>query len=103
LRQGDWQTFIIPDDHPDLHYWPPGSALPEVHFANHIGKSHVLAAQRIAHACLLPMLDRLRSRHPDQAYPQRITTEVAERIRAALRETAQRETVAAQSLAALSA
>ena len=70
--QSDWQSFIVPADHPGLHHWQPGSPLPEFHFTNHLARPHVRAAQRIAHACLLPVLDRLRSRYPDEAYPQRI-------------------------------
>ena len=72
--QGDWQSFIVPADHPDLHYWQPASPLPEFRFANHLAKPHVRAAQRLAHACLLPVLDRLRPRYPDDAYPQRAAT-----------------------------
>jgi glycosyltransferase involved in cell wall biosynthesis len=70
--QGDWRSFVVADDHPNLHHWEPGSPLPEHHFTNHLAKPHVRAAQRIAHACLLPMLDRLRTGHSDTAYPQRI-------------------------------
>jgi hypothetical protein len=70
--QGDWQSFIVPDDHPDLRPWPPGTPLPEFRFVNHLANPRVRAAQRLAHACLLPLLDRLRPGHPDSAYPQRI-------------------------------
>jgi hypothetical protein len=84
--QSDWQSFIVPDDHPDLHYWQPGSSLPELHFTNHLGQPHVRAAQRVAHTCLLPVLDRLRLRHSDQAYPQRIPAAEANRISSELRE-----------------
>ena len=82
--QGDWQTFIIPDDHPDLQYWQPGSALPEVHFANHLAKPHLRAAQRIAHACLLPMLDRLRPPYPAEAYPQKVPPDATKRLQGIL-------------------
>jgi hypothetical protein len=70
--QGDWQSFIVPDDHPELHHWPPGSPLPEFCFTDHLATAHVRAAQRLVHACLLPALDRLRPGHSDSAYPQRI-------------------------------
>jgi Glycosyl transferase family 2 len=70
--QSDWQSFIVPDDHPGLRYWQPGSPLPEFRFNDHLAKPHVRAAQRLAHACFLPLLDRLRPRYPDGAYPQRI-------------------------------
>ena len=96
--QGDWRSFILRGDHPDLHHWQPGSPLPEFDFANHLAPPHVRAAQRIAHACLLPLLDRLRPRHPDHAYPQRIPAAEAKRISAELRDH-----VAAQGAAALPA
>ena len=89
---GDWRRFVVPDDQPDLYHWQPGSPLPEFHFANHLAKPHVRAAQRIAHAYLLLVLDRLRARYPDHAYPQRIPAAEVERISAELGEcvTAQR-------------
>jgi glycosyltransferase involved in cell wall biosynthesis len=68
----DWRSFVVPDDHPDLRYWVPGSPLPEFHFTNHLAALHLRAAQRIAHACLLPVLDRLRPGHSDATYPQSI-------------------------------
>ena len=63
-----------------------GVAIARVHFANHLAKPHVRAAQRVAHACLLPVLDRLRPRYPDQAYPRRIPTDATQRIDAEFRE-----------------
>jgi hypothetical protein len=90
--------LIVAADHPGLHYWQPGSPLPEFRFTDHVAKPHVRAAQRIAHACLLPALDRLRPRYPDGAYPQRIPTDVAQRISLQLSRH-----VAAQSSAALPA
>jgi len=80
----DWRRFVIPAEHPGLRYWQPGSPLPEFHFTNHLARPHVRAAQRIAHAYLLPVLDRLRPRYPDGAYPQRIPADAAERISAQL-------------------
>jgi hypothetical protein len=50
--------------------------LAEVHQTNHLAKPHVRLAQRIAHAFLLPALDRRRARWPEGTYPQRITPEV---------------------------
>ncbi len=70
---GNWQDLVVPTDHPDLHYWLPGSFLPEFRFINHLAKPHVQAVQRIAHACLLPVLDRFRTRYPECAYPQQMT------------------------------
>jgi Glycosyl transferase family 2 len=94
----DWQSFIMPDDHPDLQHWQSGAPLPEFRFTAHLAQPHVRAAQRIAHACLLPMLDRLRARYPDDVYPQRISADEVKRIRAELREE-----LAVQDAAALPA
>jgi hypothetical protein len=69
---GDWLEHIISDNSLDLHYWKPGTDLPELHFTNHLGPLYKRAAQRIAHAWLLPLLDRLRTSFPDAAYPRRI-------------------------------
>ena len=80
----DWRTFVVPDGHPDLQYWRPGSPLPEFRFTNHLAPLHIRAAQRIAHALLLPVLDRLRPRYPEGACPQRIPADAAERITAEL-------------------
>ena len=73
--QGDWRSFVVPDDYPGLRYWRPESPLPEFRFTDHLARSHVRAAQRVAHACLLPVLDRLRRGHSDEAYPQRIPSD----------------------------
>ena len=96
--QSDWRSFIVPADHPDLHYWQPGSPLPEFRFTDHLAKPHMRAAQRLAHACLLPALDRLRPGYPDGAYPQRVSPAEANRISADLGEH-----MAAQGTAALPA
>ena len=80
----DWRSFILPDDYPDLHHWAPGAPLPEFRFTDHLAPPHVRIAQRLLHACFLPTLDRLRLRHPDEAYPQRIADLEVERIGAAV-------------------
>jgi glycosyltransferase involved in cell wall biosynthesis len=68
----DWRSFIAPDDDPDLRHWQPGTLLPEFRFTNHLAHPHVRATQRLAHAWLLPLLDRLRPRYPDSAYPKSV-------------------------------
>lgn len=50
--------------------WDPGTPLPEVHLLNHVAPPWRRLAQRVAHAALLPALDRRRPRfdpafHPD--------------------------------------
>jgi glycosyltransferase involved in cell wall biosynthesis len=70
--QGDWRSFVLPADRPELHYWRAGAPLPEFRFTNHLASPPMRAAQRLAHACLLPVLDRLRPRYPECAYPQQM-------------------------------
>ena len=81
--RGDWRSFVVPADHPDLHYWVPDTPLPEVNFTNHLAKPHVRAAQRLAHAFLLPVLDRLRRRYPDDGYPQQVRPNAIKRLKEA--------------------
>jgi len=79
-REQEWRKFITPDNLSGLRYWEPGTDLPEFHFTNHLAPTLKRAAQRLMHACFLPLLDRLRSRWPDGYYPQRIPPEVVARL-----------------------
>jgi hypothetical protein len=72
----EWRKFVVPDETEGLQRWVPGSALPEVHQTNHLAPSHKRLAQRIAHAFLLPVLDRARPGWPDGACPQPISPRV---------------------------
>lgn len=72
----EWRNFVTPDNTPDLKHWSPGTPLQAVHQTNHLAKPHIRIAQRLAHACLLPLLDRRRPGWPQEAYPQRIPPEV---------------------------
>ena len=81
----EWRKFIMPNDDPQLKHWNPETPLPEVHQTNHLAKQHLRLAQRIAHAFLLPVLDRYRARWPANTYPQRITPEVTEMLERALK------------------
>lgn len=76
----EWRTFISPDNAPHLKRWIPGTLLDEVHQTNHLAKPHVRFAQRLAHAFLLPMLDRSRKQWPEDAYPQQISPDVVARL-----------------------
>jgi glycosyltransferase involved in cell wall biosynthesis len=72
----EWKKFITPDTLADLRYWTPGSELPEVHLTNHLTAPKVRILQRVTHACLLPVLDRIRPKWQIDTYPQRIPDEV---------------------------
>lgn len=78
--QTEWRKFIIPDDAPGLTHWSPGATLQEAHQTNHLAKPHKRLAQRIAHGLLLPLLDRRRPAWPEDAYPQRISPELVEKL-----------------------
>ncbi|MEI9962768.1 MAG: glycosyltransferase family 2 protein [Limisphaerales bacterium] len=76
----EWRRFITSDNLPELRFWQPGTELPEFHFTNHLAKFHKRAAQRFAHALCLPMLDSLRARWPEDAYPQKISAEIVKSL-----------------------
>jgi glycosyltransferase involved in cell wall biosynthesis len=76
----EWKKFITPDTLPDLQYWAPGSELPEIHQTNHLAAPRVRILQRIAHACFLPVLDRMRPKWQVDTYPQRIPYEVIQNL-----------------------
>ena len=69
--KADWREHVLANNSPDLRYWKPGTALPEMHFWNHLAPFPKRALQRLAHAWFLPLLDRFRPRYPESAYPQR--------------------------------
>jgi hypothetical protein len=81
----EWRKFIAPDAAPEMHYWPPGEPLPEYHFTNHLAGWPKRAAQRWAHACALPLLDRLRPSWTEETYPQKISKEIQAELARQLR------------------
>jgi glycosyltransferase involved in cell wall biosynthesis len=81
----EWRNFVASDNAPDLKHWTPGTALAEVHQTNHLSKLRVRVSQRLAHAFLLPLLDRNRPKWPGDAYPQKISPEVVELLNQELR------------------
>lgn len=72
----EWRKFVVPDDAEGLRHWVPGSVLPEIDQTNHLAQPHFRLAQRVAHAFLLPILDRQRSGWSEDVYPQPIPDEV---------------------------
>lgn len=72
----NWREHIAADGSPDLHYWKPGTNLPEFHFTNHLAPIYKRAVQRVTHAYFLPILDQFRAGYPDAAYPRRIPDEL---------------------------
>jgi hypothetical protein len=74
--EAEWRKFIVPDDAPGLKHWVPGSALPEPRQTNHLAPPHKRLGQRVAHAFLLPLLDRMRQGWPDGECPQPISPDV---------------------------
>lgn len=72
----EWRNFILPNSAPSLKHWTPGTPLIEVRQTNHLSAPHVRFVQRIAHAWLLPLLDKRRQHWPTDMYPQKIPAEV---------------------------
>lgn len=79
--RSDWRTHVVLDDLPDLHYWEPGTKLPEPHFTNHLAPIPKRALQRVAHAWLLPMLDACRPSYSPTAYLRPISRQLIQRLR----------------------
>ena len=77
----DWRIHLVPDGSSDLRYWKPGTDLPELHFTNHLARLPKRICQRLAHAWLLPLLDRIRSRYSPAVYPQALPGDLIERLR----------------------
>jgi hypothetical protein len=78
--EGEWRRFIVPDETQELRCWIPGSPLPEPHQTNHVALPHRRLAQWLAHAFLLPVLDRTRPGWPDSACPQPISPDIIARL-----------------------
>lgn len=74
--EAEWRKFVVPDKADGLQRWTPGSELPAVRQTNHLAPPHKRMAQRLAHAFLLPLLDRTRPGWPDDASPQPISPDV---------------------------
>jgi hypothetical protein len=82
----EWRKFVTPDNAEDLKHWVPGSDLPEVHLTNHLSPPHIRFAQRLTHAFLLPVLDRLRPDWPEDARPQPIPENVVTMLEEELKQ-----------------
>jgi len=70
--QTEWREHIVSNNIPELRYWKAETELPELHLRNHLPPFAKRAVQRVVHTSLLPLLDGLRPRYRDSAYPQRI-------------------------------
>jgi glycosyltransferase involved in cell wall biosynthesis len=70
--EADWRKHIVPDDLPELHHWQPGAEFPKFHFNSHLKPPHVRAVQKFIHTLCLPVLDRMRAKWPESAYPPKI-------------------------------
>ena len=80
----DWRRQIVPDDLPDLHYWHPGTELPEPNFTNHLAPLPKRLVQRIVHAALLTFLDSLRPGFSPNGSPRPIPHELTRKLNSEL-------------------
>jgi hypothetical protein len=83
--EAEWRKFITPDDEPGLQQWTAGEPLARVGYMNHLARPPKRVAQRLVHACMLPLLDRCRPKWPSDAYPQRIPPALVAQLEEALR------------------
>jgi glycosyltransferase involved in cell wall biosynthesis len=77
--EGNWREHVVTDSR-ELWYWKQGTNLPEFHFTNHLAPLPKRAFQRIVHAWLLSILDRIRPRFLDNAYPRRIPNDLRQSL-----------------------
>ena len=82
--ESDWRSFVASATDPEVHYWEPGTELPDPRYANHLAPWYKRIVQRIVHAAFLPVLDRMRDSFSDDAYPEPIPEEVDELLHRAL-------------------
>jgi hypothetical protein len=79
-RIADWERLLADDDDPGLHYWNPGTELPEPRFRNHLTTPPVRFLQRVIHATALPVLDRCRKGYSESIYPAPIPRTLQEEL-----------------------
>lgn len=82
--EADWSQFVTPDDLTGLKHWKHGTELPLVYATDHLQQPHVRAAQRLAHAFLLPWLDARRLAFSPNAQPQPISRRIVQELARAL-------------------
>jgi len=78
--EAEWRRFITDDHTVGLQYWRSGSDLPAVGAVNHLRRPHVRLAQRLLHASVVRVVDRLRPAWPPNEYPQLISTQIQMRL-----------------------
>jgi glycosyltransferase involved in cell wall biosynthesis len=83
--ESEWRKFITPINLAELRFWKLGTKLPEYNFVNHLARPHVRVIQRIVHCGFLSVLDGMRKRWPEEAFPQKIPEDVTMRLQLALR------------------
>lgn len=82
--ESDWRRHIVVDNRPGLHYWDPGTELPQPRFTNHLAPAPKRALQRIVHARLLPLLDPFRPGFSARGLPRPIPFDLAQKLRSEL-------------------
>jgi hypothetical protein len=76
----DWTQHVVCDETPGLQYWSPGAELPGPRFTNHLAPMPKRILQRLAHASLLPILDRFRTGYSQAAYPVRMPRNLQQQL-----------------------
>ena len=65
----NWLDYVVPDDDPEIRYWPPGSELPYVLDYSHIRSPLIRLAQSSIHQFLLGVFDAVRPKYPEGYQP----------------------------------
>ena len=79
-QMNSWQDFLADTGDPELRYWPPCTPLPANESRHHLARLPKRAMQRLMHAGLMRIADRLRARMPQGWTPTRLSEDVVERI-----------------------
>jgi glycosyltransferase involved in cell wall biosynthesis len=82
-RDVDWRAHIAGGETP-VHYWAPGTELPEPRFTNHLAPWPKRLAQRVVHAWLLSVMDKFRTPYSEGTYLRPLPAALKNRLAAEL-------------------
>ncbi len=90
--ESDWRGFIRSAGDPQLRFWPPGAALPDIQAEDHLPDARRRAVQRLFYALSLQkMADAFRTGWTEEALPLEIQPEVQARLASDFREASAAE------------
>ena len=79
-KNENWTVQLVSQTDPTLLHWDGCSPLPACTAVNHIARGWRRSAQRLAHAALLPILDRCRPSYAVGSTPSALPDDVQQRL-----------------------